>query len=430
MTSKQGPLVCLREWQRQLLWGARTIKDQLYCFYHADKNTIAPRDLNSIKDHKLTRRRVVELATAAGISTAVAANMTVDDVKASDSDQVTISLDCHGERKYRTDADHLEWAQRARRATENIKRGYFGKSGILSVGTTGGKGQENPRVIVTLDENSNGKDERRGELPEEKNGVGVEVRERNREDYNLACSTNCIDEGADFPGGQHIDINSTTGTCTNGSQVIKDGYEFVGWSTAGHCFPECDSDNTEMNHCPDDNSCADYIVGTSDQGGFIDPHRDVGFISYDQDHDISPSSMNLKPSNHNEGVNISGTLSQEGMDTLQSEYAGQNKFYSYGAASCFTSGQLDEMNQTKDISGVDGSCRDELRDQFHINVSCTNETISNGDSGALWFTPDPNTDTWYAVGSLTGFFKPVCVIEGWGAQGFSIYNRHGLAWRA
>lgn len=387
--------------------------------------------LNSKKEHKLTRRRVVELATSAGISTAVAANMTVDDVKAADSDQVTISLDCRGNRKYTTAADYLEWCQRAKRATDHITEAHFDKEGVLSVGMNGGKSQDNPHVVVTIDKNSNKKEERRGEIPEEQNGVRVETREREN-NIRLACNTDCVDSSKNFPGGQHIDIDDYTGRCTSSSQVLDTSYDFVGWSTAGHCFPSCNSDNRDMYHCPDDDSCAIYIVGTTDHQGFIDPYRDVGFISYDQEWDVSPSSWNLKPSNHGEGVYISGTLSEEGMQTLLNEYSGEQKFFSYGAGSCHTSGELTEMYQTRDISDQPGRCRDELRDQIFVDFPCySDETITQGDSGSLWFTPDPNTDTWYAAGSLTAYSGiTFCGVDrGYGAQGFTLDNRHGLAWR-
>lgn len=80
--------------------------------------------LNSIKDHKLTRRRILEAATAAGMSTAAAMTLTPEDVKAADSDQVTVPFDVHGNSKFQIASDKLDWYYRARDATEHIRQNH------------------------------------------------------------------------------------------------------------------------------------------------------------------------------------------------------------------------------------------------------------------------------------------------------------------
>lgn len=387
-------------------------------------DTMKPKQLNSVKDHKLTRRRVVKLASAVGLSSAVASQMTVDDVKASDSDQVTVSLDVDGQRKYTMAADRLDWLQRATKANEYIKSNHRHKKGVVSIGMSGGDKEDNPHVVVKLDKNSNEKDERRGEIPENRNGVRIETQEVERE-LHLACDTQCVSEGTNFPGGQKIDINNTGSWGTSGPRVIADDYEWVGWTTAGHCFPGCDSDDTTMWHTPDESSC-DYPIGT---GAAIAPYEDVGFIYYSNDHDITPSPWNAKPSDHSEAVQINGTLSEEGMGVIDDEYDGENKIFAYGAASCFTRGELDEWNVEDSASGIPNNCRDELRNQMTVDLSCTNETMAKGDSGGIFFTPDPNTDSWYALGSVVGYYEHICVTGAIGAQGFTIQDKWNCAWR-
>ncbi|MCY4729814.1 twin-arginine translocation signal domain-containing protein [Natronomonas gomsonensis] len=97
-----------------------------------------PRDLNRLNEHKLTRRRVMKAAAAAGMSSAAVLTMTPDDVKAADSDQVTIPFDTEGEEKKQIAADVLDWYYRARDATDKIKEAHFGKDGVHRVATRGG----------------------------------------------------------------------------------------------------------------------------------------------------------------------------------------------------------------------------------------------------------------------------------------------------
>lgn len=391
------------------------------------ENNSPPRELNSVKEHKLTRRRVVKMASAVGLSSAVAAQMTVDDVKASDSDQVTISLDTHGQRKWTMEADYLDWIQRARNATERIKKNHFGKSGIHSVGMVGGQGEDNPHVSVWLEKNNSEKDERRGELPEESEGVRIETEEK-EDEFELHCEPDCVPQGADFPGGQEIDIDNTGHSCTNGPRMIKDNYDWIGWSTAGHCFPNCSSDGTPyMYHTAE--YCT-YAVGNGSQseGSFIEPQLDIGFVGYNDNLDISPSAWNYKPNDdRNEGAEINGTLSREGMAAIRDEYSGENKIYLYGVGSCFASGELVGWDRTKDVSDSPYSCRSQLEYQMEVDHGCLGDETANGDSGGIYFTPDPETDSWWALGSHTGG-DGFCH-SSLGAQGFTVYDKTQIAWR-
>jgi hypothetical protein len=93
----------------------------------------------------------MEAAKAIGFSTPVAMAMTSEDVKASDSDQVTVSFDVSGNTKYTVAADRMEWLQRARKANKNIQNRFTGKEGVVGIGMSGGSGKDNPHVVVTLD---------------------------------------------------------------------------------------------------------------------------------------------------------------------------------------------------------------------------------------------------------------------------------------
>jgi len=104
----------------------------------------SPKKLNSLKEHKITRRRVMNAAAAVGFSAPVALNMTVEDVKASDSDQVTISFDIGGNHKTTVPADEMEWIQRASWANKKLTDNHFDKDSVIGVGLRGGKGEGKP----------------------------------------------------------------------------------------------------------------------------------------------------------------------------------------------------------------------------------------------------------------------------------------------
>lgn len=401
-------------------------------------NSTPPRELNSGKDHKLTRRRVMRLASSAGLSSAVVANMTVDDVKAADSGQVTISLDVDGQRKYTIAADYLELVQRANRVNRQVTKNHFRKNSIDSVATWGGEGEENPHVVVTVDRNNDKVEEQRGEIPEEKDGVEVKIHEGEGNGDSLYCENmDCVDTNENFPGGQPVvvrDENSdeARGPGTISPQIIESGWEWSGSSTAAHGFifggdcsssayvyhqTDLDQDNVSEFEC--------YPLGSVD---FLDTTRDIAFINME---DVTETDWNYKPSDRTEGVQISGTLSEEGVAAIHDEYNGDSMMHLYGAGKCHTNIELQGWNDTRSLSHLDDDqkCNDELYDQLVMNDGCIlPDGPDGGDSGGIWFTPDPETDSWWALGAVSGWYQSWCR-EWYGPQGFSLDEVYDRAWR-
>ncbi|WP_411716052.1 hypothetical protein, partial [Natronomonas sp.] len=134
-----------------------------------------PSSINSKKASKLTRRRLMKMATAAGFPAATALSLTPEDVKASDSDQVTIAFDVTGEVKKQVPADWYDHVRRTKRVKSDIEQKFLDREGINSVGVRTGS---DPHVIVRLDADNSKKEERRGELPEYQNDVYIDVMER------------------------------------------------------------------------------------------------------------------------------------------------------------------------------------------------------------------------------------------------------------
>jgi hypothetical protein len=169
-----------------------------------------PSSINSKKASKLTRRRLMKMATAAGFPAATALSLTPEDVKASDSDQVTIAFDVTGEVKKQVPADWYDHVRRTKRVKSDIEQKFLDREGINSVGVRTGS---DPHVIVRLDADNSKKEERRGELPEYQNDVYIDVMERGEPFNDLhnegddgSCPPHemCDDQTADvsqLPGG-------------------------------------------------------------------------------------------------------------------------------------------------------------------------------------------------------------------------------------
>lgn len=120
--------------------------------HEMDKN---PSDINNIKEHKLTRRRIMRFMAASGAGASTLANMSVEDVKASDSDQVQISFDTEGNHKSMVPADWYDRLRQARSARDDMEHQFYNKEGVISVGYSAGSfGGDNPHVLVGLDEDN------------------------------------------------------------------------------------------------------------------------------------------------------------------------------------------------------------------------------------------------------------------------------------
>lgn len=381
-------------------------------------------DITKRDGTKLTRRRVMKLATGAGLSAPVAANMTASDVKAADSDQVTIAIDIGGNTKERVDSDWLEWHQMARKANRSIKSRHFGKDGIKWIGRTGVRKNLNPHIRVAIDEDHPQAGERRGEIPEEKkNGVEVVVQEYNDDGGDQTCTTDCWPESeGKFPGGQDCDVVDQF--CTNSPRMLEDGFNWVGWTTAAHCFnDDCAAQGDVVNHAPDGQSDCIYQFG---EGDGLDTSRDIAFIS--RANSQVTSDQNRSPQAPHPGYTILDTVSLEGLEKIYETYRNQQATKMYGGGSCYR--EMGVLTWDTDMSGQ-SVCGDSQRDQIRYWEDNMNH-VQNGDSGALTFAeyPDGSGD-YYALGSISGWeccdrnLSPF----NYGPQGYTIYDLYDRRWR-
>lgn len=359
----------------------------------------------------------MKAAAAAGMSSAAVLTLTPDDVKAAASDEVTIPFDVDGEVKKQVPTDLMDWYYRARDATYQIKQGHAHKNAVVTIATTGPKDGDNPHVLVRLDESRGDAEERRGELPEERNGVRVEVETHDETKFQEHCDPDFWAESKkdDFPGGMETVSSSSTNRGTNSSRIFDNNLNWIGWTTAAHLLDDCSS-GAYIYHSDGTQS---YNYGEISD---VDTIRDVAFIKPRNNAGTSP--WNLKPSDHTEGVEILSTLSEEGLTYLSNNGPGCGL---YGIGSCFEDLKLENWNEYNNNSWYCNGYRD---DQIELEEGLLDDTKA-GDSGGLYYSEDPdNPGNWYALGSHNGLFQDDYIQEkALGAQGFTIYNVWGRRWK-
>lgn len=369
-----------------------------------------PSDIHSGNNKKLTRRRVMKLATAAGFSATTAATLTADDIRAADSDQVTISFDTEGNIKNQVPADWYDWVQRAKEVRQKIYSRHWGKDGIKSIGMSSGEGEDNPHIVVDLDQKNNKKEERRGEISEREDGIRIKIREKSNR-----FSADCDDQTAStssLPGGVRSDRGGIS--CTNGPRFINGSfkdYDF-GWSIAAHCLSDC-SDGDFFDH--DGVRFAEVV--------FVDFERDIAYL--EPRNNAEPVSEIVYPEDHSQSAHISGTVSEDGISQLLTE---NSTIIIWGINGCETLGGINAYNQDRTIEDVAFICANyTLTDMLGIGTEF--ESPDGGDSGTVYFAQNPDGDKFFAVGSHaastdSGIGGNYAV----GGQGYSIRNEHNIWW--
>lgn len=388
-----------------------------------------PSDLNQKNSNKLTRRRIMKIASAAGFSSATAAALTPEDVKAADSDQVTIAFDIQGEVKHQVPADWYDHLVRARDVRDNIEKRFLERNGVSAVGLSAGKNQDNPHVQVTLTRENEASEERRGEIPERENEVRVDIEERPVSSLGYDCDREGMSSSDDeFPGSIHTELNEssyyTAGAyCTIGSQFFdEDTYE-RGWSTAAHCYENCDPNDYAIH---DYNAALETWVNYGN-GIFADHEYDIAYI--EPTNDISPISEVVDPSDHSNSRHIHDTVSEDGMATVENEDS-IVRLWAVGSDDCNTRGNLYGYDQTwnEDTTRMTFSCTDTHRGVFEIE-GLFGDRASGGDSGGLWHVEEPNGSRFYAVGSHSfSDGEDSNYARSYGIGGYAIQNAHNYWW--
>ncbi|WP_254839933.1 hypothetical protein [Natronomonas marina] len=357
--------------------------------------------------------------------------MTPEDVKASDSDQVTISFDVSGRHKVQVDAAFYDHAQKAKRVRDKISSKHFGREAISGIGIAN-DGEHH--VLVTLDANSPEKDERRGELPERQNDVRIKIEERSGNPSprhsGTGCSSHsgtCNDQttgNSSVPGGVKAGPFLSE-ECTLGSRTIAGSCKpfDTGWSLPVHCLTACHDVSGEPGSCTNTRVCSpdveeDIFHNSVSIGTSVCYDEALDFTHIEQDATSSPESEIVLPSDHSDKVHITDTVSDSGLDTVMSD----NLNLTFrGINSCEVAGG------NVDLRDVDKKVANYCRDSTKLQVACIwdNNHETNGDSGAvMWVSSGGNN---YAIGCIS---VGACAAGGrvFGPQGHSIQDRNNIWW--
>lgn len=367
----------------------------------------------------------MKLAAATGMSTVAASQLTVADVKATDSDQVRIPIDTEGKYKKNVPADWYNQLKNAERTKKEIKKEFIHKSAVVSIGHDAGKyGGENPRVKVRIDPNHEEADERRGEVPEYKNGVEI-LTDDGEIGYPDSCDPETYDSDK-YPGGlagQFRDNSSQGGYCTFTSQLVN-GSRWSrrhGWSMAAHCLPDdkcvpSDWDgDMELVHV---DTSTGNVVKRLGRAWFVDMYKD--FVAVERYSHIDSLSQVADPEfpGEIERHDISGTLTREGLSDL---VASDTTFINRGIGSCTTSGQIEMVNEDKYLA-------EECTESFIEDQVVGYYGGTDGDSGSLVYSEPLEQANYQRFASHSHTGSVPLTSEDFGPAGYAIRDDRNMWW--
>lgn len=398
-----------------------------------------PSDIHSKKEHKLTRRRIMKYLTAAGMTPVAASRITVDDVKAADSDQVPISLDVEGEIKKNVPADWYDQLIKTRDVRDRVGNNHGHRKSVISVGYSGGEGTENPHLVITFNKNSDQKEKDKSETPEERDGIEIKKQEveppepHNCPDstrYDLICDDyDCrpLPVGDNIPGGTLADITYVGhgwGGITSRTMDNNATYH-NSWMITAH-QANCAANRENVYHQPAKDGGEGYKIGELAE---VHPQYAVAIIEATRgvDDDILPSPYVHESSNIHSGDvygPIENTMSQDGVDIWRRE---ERLVFRYGPRSCYADGKIQTIDKNYSVDDSLGWCASEIKEVIKMK----NMESDSGDSGSLewgYYSPD---DVYLGIsmhitsesgGLLSG---PTSV----GTAGYRINNDLGYYWK-
>lgn len=399
-----------------------------------------PSDIHTKKEHKLTRRRIMKMLTASGVAPAAASRITVDDVKAADSDQIPISLDVDGEYKENVPADWYDQVKHAEKVRDKIANNHGHRKSILAIGVRAGiRGGENTTIVIDFNEDSDSKGKDKDNTPDEREGIEVEKEERqppkpkNCDTYPAPCSDyDCrpLPEGEDIPAGAmfetqdplmggHIGMGSHTTNVRD-----RDSTYHHTWMMTAHQAYSCEASG-DIYHQPE----ADfgYKVGEVAE---IHPDYDMAIVEPTRgvEDDILPSAYVHESSDLHNGARygpVENTLSKDGVLKWRSE---ERSVFRYGIGSCYDSGTVGSIYQDYTVDADNTNyCSNTLKEVIRIAGS----QCVDGDSGSLQFCYYKPDDAYFGIGLTSGGTEHGYITDGYtnAVAGYRIDNDLGYYWK-
>jgi len=416
-----------------------------------------PSDIHRKRMGGMTRRRLLKTLTAFGFSASTAAALTSDDVQAADSDQVPISIDHSGKSIVMVDADWYDRLQKTRDNFDAMKRDWLPQQGrrnangrdrntnsekshgpndehddVIGLFISAGKDNDNPHIIISIDQDSDTKDETRGNIPERRGGSRIEIEEMDQQKELATVHTDCEDEEVSnpdkIPGGVRISFAGRDGYGTLTPRIVDGSFDHTySLATAAHVLSR------------DENECGDDFLGTSayHHGNYI---GDVVAVDHDLDMAIVHNSSSWDqpipevwhPADHSERWEpIEETLTSDGVDYWINN---DRQVWKYGVSTCFTTGKVHSRGNTErayNYAGPGPDVSTECADYWYECVRWGEfGSIEAGDSGSITFGAHPDRDTFLA-----------CNINSWrwssfsdgeysaGPAGYAWQNDHSYWWK-
>ena len=406
-----------------------------------------PSDIHRKRMGGMTRRRLLKTLTAFGFSASTAIVLTPGDVQAADSDQVPISIDHSNTSIVMVDADWYDRLQETRDNFDAMKRDWLpprgrrnsnegnknsGKShgpkdmhnDVIGLYISAGKGNDNPHIIVSIDQESDTKDETRGNIPEQRGESRIEIEERDSEKELALEHSNCNDKEVSnpdkIPGGVRISFAGRDNVGTLTSRVVDGDFNYnYSLATAAHVLSR------------DENECGSDLVGTDayHYGNYIgsvvavDHQLDMVIVHNSSSTD-QPIPEVWHPADHSERWEpIEDTLTDDGVDYWINN---DRQLFKYGQSSCYTNGKVHSRGNTE-RPYVNNECA-----EFWYDCVRWGEygSIEAGDSGSITFGAHPDRDTFLA-----------CNVNSWrdgsvsereysaGPAGFAWQDAHSYWWK-
>lgn len=402
-----------------------------------------PSDIHTKRIRGMSRRRLLKTLTAFGFSSATAAALTPNDVQAADSDQVPISIDHSEESTVMVDADWYDRLQATRDTFGAMKRDWLPPQGrrnsnksqkahgpkdkhddVIGLYISAGKGNDNPHIIVSIDQDSNTKDETRGNIPERRGGSRIKIEERDREKELAVDHTNCDDKEVSnpdrIPGGVRIRFAGRDGHGTLTPRVVDGDFDHnYSLATAAHVLSR------------DENECGDDLIGTSayHHGNYI---GSVVAVDHDLDmaiiHNSSSTNQPIPevwhPVDHSQRWEpIEETLTKDGVDFWINN---DRQLFKYGVSSCYTTGKVHSRGNTEQPA-VNNQCSDFWYDSVRWGEF---GSIERGDSGSITFGAHPDRDTFLACNINS--WRDFSAVDGEysaGPAGYAWQDAHSYWWK-
>jgi hypothetical protein len=395
-----------------------------------------PSSINSKKESKLTRRRILKYLTAAGMAPSAAANITVDDVKAADSDQVPISIDVDGEIIEHVPADWYDRVVHTRDVRDKLARNHGRKESILAIGydpATRDRGQ--PAVKIHFEREHKNKEQDQKEVPDKRDGVPIEKEERQPPkptactEYETCIEYDCrpLPEGTNIPAGGLFEVRwlgESSGWGSHTSRMMDQNAEYNScWMFCAHQAVGC-NDAGEIYHQPKNGG--GYKV---DEVVEINPYYDMAIIEPTRgvEDDILPSPYVHESSDLQDGDRygpIENTMHEDGVAKWADE---GREVFRYGAKTCYSDGVIGGLYENYSVDDENSNyCASEIRE-----VVETNGESDDGDSGSLmWGYYEPD-DAYLGIamnfsGSPGGIIEPSYAL---GTAGYRIYQDLGYYWK-